>query len=147
MPIAADYPFLNILWDMLIFTALIMWIWIAIACFADIFRRRDMGGFAKAIWIIFIIFIPLFGVLVYLIAYHNGIAERNAKGAGGRAGRVRPAGQGGRRQGRPRERDRDGAVAARCGHDLAGRVRQHQVEGARRRLSAGGTGAVSGRAP
>ena len=80
MPIAADYPFLNILWDMLIFTALIMWIWIAIACFADIFRRRDMGGFAKAIWIIFIIFIPLFGVLVYLIAYHNGIAERNAKG-------------------------------------------------------------------
>jgi ABC-type Fe3+ transport system permease subunit len=57
-----------------------MWIWIAIACFADIFRRRDMGGFAKAIWIVFIIFIPLFGVLVYLIAYHNGIAERNQKG-------------------------------------------------------------------
>ncbi len=81
MPIAADYPFLNILWDMLIFTALIMWIWIAIACFADIFRRRDIGGFAKAIWIIFIIFIPLFGVLVYVIAYHNGIAERNQKGA------------------------------------------------------------------
>ena len=80
-PIAADYPFLNILWDMLIFTGLIMWIWIAIACFSDIFRRRDMGGFAKAIWIIFIIFIPLFGVLVYLIAYHQGIAERNAKGA------------------------------------------------------------------
>ena len=46
----------------------------------DIFRRRDMGGFAKAIWIIFIIFIPLLGVLVYLIAYHNGIAERNVKG-------------------------------------------------------------------
>ena len=81
MPIAADYPFLNILWDMLIFTALIMWIWIAIACFADIFRRHDMGGFAKAIWILFIIFIPLFGVLVYVIAYHNGIAERNQKGA------------------------------------------------------------------
>ncbi len=81
LPIAADYPFLNILWDMLIFTALIMWIWIAIACFADIFRRRDMGGFAKAIWIIFIIFIPLFGVLVYLIAFHNSIAERNQKGA------------------------------------------------------------------
>jgi Phospholipase_D-nuclease N-terminal len=80
MPIAADYPFLNILWSMLIFVGFIMWIWIAIACFADIFRRRDMGGFAKAIWIIFIIFIPLFGVLVYVIAYHNGIAERNIKG-------------------------------------------------------------------
>ena len=80
MPIAADYPFLNILWSMLIFMGFIMWIWIAIMCFMDIFRRRDMGGFAKAIWIIFIIFIPLLGVLFYLIAYHNGIAERNEKG-------------------------------------------------------------------
>ena len=59
MPIAADYPFLNILWSMLIFVGFIMWIWIAIMCFMDIFRRRDIGGFAKAIWIIFIIFIPL----------------------------------------------------------------------------------------
>ena len=80
MPIAADYPFLNILWSMLIFVGFIMWIWLAIMVFMDIFRRRDIGGFAKAIWIIFIIFIPLFGVLVYLIAYHNGIAERNEKG-------------------------------------------------------------------
>jgi len=80
MPIAADYPFLNILWSMLIFMGFIMWIWIAIMCFMDIFRRRDMGGFMKAIWIVFIIFIPLLGVLFYLIAYHNGIAERNAKG-------------------------------------------------------------------
>ncbi len=81
MLIAADYPFLNILWSMLIFMGFIMWIWIAIMCFADIFRRRDMGGFAKAIWIIFIIFIPLLGVLVYLIAYHDDIAERNIKAA------------------------------------------------------------------
>ncbi len=81
MIIAADYPFLNILWSMLIFMGFIMWIWIAIMCFADIFRRRDMGGFAKAIWIIFIIFIPLLGVLVYLIAYHDDIAERNIKAA------------------------------------------------------------------
>ena len=81
MPIAADYPFLNILWSMLIFVGFIMWIWLAIMVFMDIFRRRDIGGFAKAIWIIFIIFIPLLGVLVYLIAYHQGIADRNAKGA------------------------------------------------------------------
>lgn len=80
MPIAADYPFLNILWSMLVFMGFIMWIWIAIMCFMDIFRRHDIGGFAKAIWIVFIIFIPLLGVLFYLIAYHNGIAERNAKG-------------------------------------------------------------------
>ena len=81
MPIAADYPFMDIFWSMLIFMAFMMWIWIAIAIFADIFRRRDMGGFAKAVWIVFIIFIPLFGALVYLIAFHDGIAERNVKGA------------------------------------------------------------------
>ena len=80
LPIAADYPFLNILWSMLVFMGFIMWIWIAIMCFMDIFRRQDIGGFAKAIWIVFIIFIPLLGVLFYLIAYHNGIAERNQKG-------------------------------------------------------------------
>jgi hypothetical protein len=80
MPIAADYPFLDILWSMLIFMGFLMWIWLAIMCFMDIFRRRDMGGFLKAIWIILIIVIPWFGVLIYLIAYHNGIAERNEKG-------------------------------------------------------------------
>ena len=76
MPIASSYPFLNILWDMLIFTALIMWIWIAIACFADIFRRRDMGGFAKAIWIIFLIIFPPITTLVYLIARGKSMQER-----------------------------------------------------------------------
>jgi hypothetical protein len=80
MPIATDYPVLDILWSMLIFVGFIMWIWLAIMCFMDIFRRQDIGGFAKAIWIVFIIFIPLVGVLFYLIAYHNGIAERNQKG-------------------------------------------------------------------
>jgi hypothetical protein len=79
MPIATDYPFLNILWSMLVFVGFIMWIWLAIMCFMDIFRRHDMGGFMKAIWILFIIFIPLFGVLLYLIVYHNSIAERSAK--------------------------------------------------------------------
>lgn len=79
-PLAADYPFMDILWSMLIFVAFVMWIWLAITCFMDIFRRRDMGGFLKAIWIILIIVIPWFGVLIYLIAYHGGIAERNAKG-------------------------------------------------------------------
>ena len=81
MPIASDYPFLDVLWSMLIFMGLILWIWLAIAIFADIFRRHDMGGFTKAVWIIFIIFIPLVGVLVYLIAYHNAIADRNESSA------------------------------------------------------------------
>lgn len=82
MPLAAaDYPFMNILWSMLVFMGFIMWFWTAIMCFTDVFRRSDIGGVAKAMWIVFIIFIPLLGVLVYLIAYHDGIAERNAKGA------------------------------------------------------------------
>jgi Phospholipase_D-nuclease N-terminal len=80
VPIAADYPFLNVLWSMLIFMAFFLWIWLAITCFADIFRRQDMGGFMKALWIILIIVTPYFGVLVYLIVYHRGMAERNAKG-------------------------------------------------------------------
>jgi len=79
VPFATDYPFLDILWSMLIFMALILWIWIAILIFADIFRRHDMGGFAKALWIILIIFIPLFGALIYLIVYHQGMADRNVK--------------------------------------------------------------------
>ena len=81
MPIATDYPFMGIFWSTLIFVAFIMWIWIAIAIFSDIFRRHDIGGFAKALWIIFIIFIPLLGALVYLIAYHQGIADRNMRNA------------------------------------------------------------------
>jgi len=79
LPFAADYPFLNILWSMLVFVGFFFWIWLAIMVFMDVFRRRDMGGFMKALWIIFVIFIPVLGVLVYLIAYHNSIAERNEK--------------------------------------------------------------------
>jgi Phospholipase_D-nuclease N-terminal/Short C-terminal domain len=77
--LAADYPFLDVLWSILIFMAFILWIWLAITCFMDIFRRRDTGGFAKALWIIFIIVLPYLGVLVYLIANHTGMAERQAK--------------------------------------------------------------------
>jgi len=79
LPFAADYPFLNILWSMLVFVGFVFWIWLAITVFMDVFRRKDMGGFAKALWIVFVIFIPLLGVLIYLIAYHNSIAERNVK--------------------------------------------------------------------
>jgi hypothetical protein len=77
--LAADYPFLDVLWSILIFMAFVLWIWLAITCFMDIFRRRDTGGFAKALWVIFIIVLPYLGVLVYLIANHVGMAERQAK--------------------------------------------------------------------
>jgi hypothetical protein len=76
MPIAADYPFLDVLWTMIVFFAWLAWIWIAITCFTDIFRRHDIGGGGKALWVVFIIVIPFLGVLVYLIAQHDGMRER-----------------------------------------------------------------------
>jgi hypothetical protein len=81
MPIAADYPFLDVLWTMILFFAWIAWIWIAITCFMDIFRRHDIGGGHKALWVVFIIVIPFLGVLVYLIAQHDGLRERSVKQA------------------------------------------------------------------
>ncbi len=75
--LAADYPFLDILWTMFIFFLFIIWIWILITVFADVFRRKDIGGGMKAIWIIFVILLPYLGVLVYLIANHDGMADRN----------------------------------------------------------------------
>ena len=76
MPLAT-YTFLDVLWSMIIFFAFVIWIWLLITVFADIFRRRDASGFAKALWIIFVIVLPYLGVLIYLIAEHNGMAERS----------------------------------------------------------------------
>jgi Phospholipase_D-nuclease N-terminal len=76
MLVAADYPFLDVFWTMILFFAWVAWIWIAITIFIDIFRRRDIGGWQKAIWVVFIIVVPFLGVLVYLIAQHDGMRER-----------------------------------------------------------------------
>ena len=84
--LAADYPFLEVLWTMLVFFAWVAWFWLLIAVASDIFRRRDIGGGKKALWLIFMLFVPFIGVLVYLIANHDGIAERNLERA--RAQRV-----------------------------------------------------------
>jgi hypothetical protein len=81
MLIAADYPFIDVLWTMIVFFAWLAWIWIAITCFMDIFRRHDIGGWHKAIWVVFIIVLPFLGVLVYLIAQHDGLRDRNLKQA------------------------------------------------------------------
>ena len=77
MLVAADYPFLDILWTMLIFFLWIAWFWILITVFADIFRRHDTSGVGKVLWIIFVIFLPFLGVFVYLIANHDGMTQRN----------------------------------------------------------------------
>ncbi len=75
--LAADYPFLDVLWTMFIFFLFVIWIWILITVFVDIFRRKDASGFTKAAWIVFVIVLPYLGVLIYLIANHDGMADRN----------------------------------------------------------------------
>jgi hypothetical protein len=81
MLLAADYPFLEVLGSIVIFFAWLAWIWIAITVFIDVFRRDDIGGWHKAAWIVFVIVLPFLGVLVYLIAQHDGMRERSVKQA------------------------------------------------------------------
>jgi hypothetical protein len=79
MVFAADYPFLDILWSMIIFFAWVVWIWMMVVILTDVFRRRDIGGWAKAGWTAFLILLPFVGALTYLIAQHDGMAERSQK--------------------------------------------------------------------
>jgi hypothetical protein len=79
MILAADYPFLDILWSMIIFFAWVVWIWMMIVILTDVFRRSDIGGWAKAAWTIFMIVLPFIGALSYLIAQGSNMAERRAQ--------------------------------------------------------------------
>jgi len=79
--VAADYPFLDVFWTMIIFFCWVCWIWIVITVFVDLFRRHDVGGWGKAGWVVFVIVLPFLGVLVYLIAQHDGMRERSMKEA------------------------------------------------------------------
>ena len=79
MLIAADYPFLDVLWSMLIFFALAIWIFIAFTVLVDVLRRDDIGGWGKAAWVVFVIVLPFLGVLIYVITQHWGIYERSEK--------------------------------------------------------------------
>jgi Phospholipase_D-nuclease N-terminal/Short C-terminal domain len=76
--VAADYPFLDVVWTMFIFFAWVIWIWLLITVLVDVFRRHDLSGWAKAAWTVFMILLPLLGVLVYLISQGRGMAERSA---------------------------------------------------------------------
>ena len=76
--LAYNYPLLSIFWTMLEFFLFFLWIWLLIVIFADIFRSHDMGGLAKALWVIFVIILPFLGVLIYLIARGGSMQERAA---------------------------------------------------------------------
>jgi Short C-terminal domain/Phospholipase_D-nuclease N-terminal len=75
--IAADYPFLDVLWTIVIFFAWVIFIWVAITVLIDVFRRRDIGGWAKAAWVVVVIVLPFLGVLIYLVTQHEGMRERS----------------------------------------------------------------------
>ncbi|MFV1970822.1 MAG: SHOCT domain-containing protein [Acidimicrobiia bacterium] len=69
-------PLLNLFWTMLIFFMWVIWIWLLITVFIDIFRDKELNGVLKAVWVLFVIILPLLGVLVYLIARGDSMHER-----------------------------------------------------------------------
>ena len=71
----------QVFWSFLWFVMFFIWIWLLITVFADIFRSHDLGGFAKAIWVIFVIFIPYLGVFIYLIARGHKMHEHAVEAA------------------------------------------------------------------
>ena len=77
--LATNWTFGQVMWSMLIFFCWILFFWLLFTVFGDLFRRHDLGGWAKAGWSIFVIFLPFLGVFVYLIANSKGMAERNMK--------------------------------------------------------------------
>jgi len=81
LPIASDYPFIDILGSMLFFFGFVIWFWLLITVFGDLFRRHDIGGWGKFFWSLFVILLPLLGVLVYLIAEGKEMAQRNVEQA------------------------------------------------------------------
>jgi hypothetical protein len=83
MPLASSYsyPLLGAFWTVFEIFLWILWIWVLIYVFIDIFRSRDLSGWAKALWFVFVLFIPLIGVLVYLIARGGEMHERAVQDA------------------------------------------------------------------
>jgi ABC-type multidrug transport system fused ATPase/permease subunit len=81
MVLAADYPFLDVLWSMLIFFLWISWFMLLFHVIGDVFRRRDASGFNKTLWLIFVLLVPFLGVFVYLIANSDDMARRNVEAA------------------------------------------------------------------
>ena len=67
MVMAADYPFMDVLWSMIIFFFWVIWIWIVITVFMDLFRRHDISGWGKAAWIVFVIVLPFLGLIIWAL--------------------------------------------------------------------------------
>jgi predicted PurR-regulated permease PerM len=81
MPVAADYPFLDFLWSMLLIFLWIAWFFILFRVIIDIFRRHELSGFGKVLWLIFVILLPFLGVFVYIIVEGRKMGERDMREA------------------------------------------------------------------
>ena len=79
MTLAADYPLLDLFWTFLWFFGFMIFFWLLITVFGDLFRRKDIGGGKKTLWTVFIIVLPLIGAFTYLIAQGHHMAERGAE--------------------------------------------------------------------
>jgi hypothetical protein len=75
--LAASYPFLDVMWSMLIFFLWVAWFWMLFTVWGDIFRRHDISGFGKTAWLVFTLIVPFLGVFIYLIAEGKGMTERS----------------------------------------------------------------------
>ena len=103
MVLAADYPFLDVLWTLIVFFLWVSWLMLLFHVIGDVFRRRDASGGKKALWLIFLVFVPFLGVFAYLIADGDDMAQRNVE------------------QMTAARRERRGRLARDCGH-RAGRA-------------------------
>jgi Short C-terminal domain/Phospholipase_D-nuclease N-terminal len=90
---STSYPLLNIFWTMFEFFLWVIWIWLIVMVVFDIFRSRDLSGWAKALWVLFVVVIPLIGVLIYLIARGGTMHERATQRALGQDQEIRDFGQ------------------------------------------------------
>ena len=120
--LASDYPLLNVFWTMLAFFLFFIWIWLLITVIADVFRSHDLSGGVKALWLIFIIFLPYLGVFIYLIARGGKMQEHAVGDAQSRLSQLR-AGRRGVRNPEHRRRAVEAGRSSRQGRDQRRGVR------------------------
>jgi hypothetical protein len=77
--LAADYPFLDVFWTMIVFFLWVMWFWLLISIWTDVFRRDDISGWGKAGWLIFTLVLPFLGAFIYIVSQHEGMTRRNVE--------------------------------------------------------------------
>jgi plasmid stabilization system protein ParE len=126
--LAADYPFLDVFWTLIVFFLWVMWFWLLITIWTDVFRRDDISGWGKAGWLIFTLVLPFLGAFIYIVSQHDGMTRRNIDRAQSQRAQFEDyvretAGKRRRRRG-----DREGEAAARQRRDHASRVRRDQAE-------------------